>query len=155
VEVILRHRGMVNDFIGDGILAIFGAPVDDPDHAWHAVQTALGMQEGLARLNEKWAKEGRPPLAMGVAVNTGEAFVGNMGSARKKKYSVLGDTVNTVSRIEGLNRDLGTGILISSGTLAIVKDRVRVQDRGEVKLKGKTQAVAIWELLGTNGAPSS
>ena len=76
------------------------------------------------------------------------AFVGNMGSARKKKYSVLGDTVNTVSRIEGLNRELGTGILISASTLAMVKDGARVRDRGEVKVKGKAQPVAIYELEG-------
>ena len=148
VDVIMRHHGMVSDFIGDGILAIFGAPVEDPEHAWHAVQTALGMQRALERLNAKWAAEGRPPLAIGVAINTGEAFVGNMGSARKKKYSVLGDTVNTVSRIEGLNRELGTGILISAGTLAMVKERVQVRDRGEVKVKGKAQPVAIYELEG-------
>jgi adenylate cyclase len=150
VDVIMRHHGMVSDFIGDGILAIFGAPVEDPEHAWHAVQTALGMQRALERLNAKWAAEGRPPLAIGVAINTGEAFVGNMGSARKKKYSVLGDTVNTVSRIEGLNRELGTGILISAGTLAMVKERVQVRDRGEVKVKGKAQPVAIYELEGAS-----
>jgi len=148
VDAIMGHRGMVSDFIGDGILAIFGAPIDDPEHAWHAVEAALGMQAALRRLNRSWAATGRPTLAMGVAVNTGEAFVGNMGSARKKKYSVLGDTVNTVSRIEGLNRDLGTEILVSAGTLAAVKDRVRVRDRGEVMLKGKAQSVAIFEVEG-------
>jgi adenylate cyclase len=146
VDVIMGHRGMVSDFIGDGILAIFGAPIDDPDHAWHAVEAARGMQAALARLNDKWAAEGRPTLAMGVAINTGEAFVGNMGSTRKKKYSVLGDTVNTAARIEGLNRELGTGILVSAGTLAMVKDRVQVRDRGEVTVKGKARAVAIFEL---------
>jgi adenylate cyclase len=148
VDVIMGHRGMVSDFIGDGILAIFGAPLDDPEHAWHAVETALGMQAALGRLNEKWAAERRPTLAMGVAVNTGEAFAGNMGSARKKKYAVLGDTVNSAARMEGLNRDLGTDILISSGTLAAVKDRVIVRDRGEVKVKGKAHALAIFELVG-------
>jgi len=146
VDVIMSHRGMVSDFIGDGILAIFGAPLDDPDHAWHAVETALGMQAALARLNAQWLAAGRPPLAMGVAVNTGEVFAGTMGSPRKKKYSVLGDTVNSVARMEGLNRDLGTEILISAGTLAMVKDRVRVRDRGEVKVKGKALTLAIFEL---------
>jgi adenylate cyclase len=147
VDVIMEHRGMVNDFIGDGILALFGAPLDDPDHGGHAVAAALGMQAALRRLNATWAAAARPTLAMGVAVNTGEAFVGNMGSARKKKYSVLGDTVNTVARIEGRNRELGTEILISAGTLATVQGRVLVRDRGEVMLKGKAQPVAIFELL--------
>lgn len=147
VDVIMSRRGMVNDFIGDGILAIYGAPVDDPDHAWHAVQSAYGMQQALGRLNERWQKRGAVTLAMGVAVNTGQVFAGNMGSPRKKKYSVLGDTVNTVARMEGLNRDLGTGILISAETLARVSDRVIVRARGNVMVKGKSQPVELYELL--------
>ncbi len=147
VEVILAHRGMVSDFIGDGILAVYGAPLDDPEHAWHAVKTALDMQAALQRLNQKWQAEGRPPLAMGVAAHTGEVFAGNVGSPRKKKYAVLGDTVNTVARIEGLNRELGTAILISTATLAAVKGRVVVRDRGSVTVKGRTQPVELFELL--------
>jgi adenylate cyclase len=148
VDVILAHRGIVQDFIGDGILAVYGAPLDDADHAWHAVLTAHRMQHALQQLNGQWEALGHPPLAMGVAVHTGEAFAGNVGSPRKKKYAVIGDTVNTVSRIEGLNRDLSTSILISTATLAAVKDRVEVQDRGSVKMKGKAQPVAVFELLG-------
>jgi adenylate cyclase len=146
--VILAHRGIVQDFIGDGILAVYGAPLDDADHAWHAVLTAHRMQTALQQLNRQWEASGHPPLAMGVAVHTGEAFAGNVGSPRKKKYAVIGDTVNTVSRIEGLNRDLSTSILISAATLAAVKDRVEVQDRGSVKMKGKAQPVEVFELLG-------
>ncbi len=138
----------VNDFIGDGILAIYGAPGDDPDHAWHGVTTALGMQAALGRLNAQWQGEARGPLAMGVAVHTGEVFAGNLGSPRRKKYTVLGDTVNTVSRIEGLNRDLSTAILISGTTLAAVKDRVVVRDRGSVPVKGRAQPVELFELMG-------
>jgi len=149
VHVIMRHRGLVNDFIGDGILAIYAAPLDDPDHAWHAVQTALGMQEALVELNRTWAARGAPTLAMGVAINTGDVFAGNMGSPKRKKYSVLGDTVNTVARMEGMNRELGTEILISSSTLAAVKGRVSVAERGAVKVKGKAEPVELYELLGT------
>jgi len=148
VDVILAHRGIVQDFIGDGILAVYGAPLDDADHAWHAVLTAHRMQTALQQLNRQWEASGHPPLAMGVAVHTGEAFAGNVGSPRKKKYAVIGDTVNTVSRIEGLNRDLSTSILISAATLAAVKDRIEVQDRGSVKMKGKAQPVEVFELLG-------
>src|SRR5262249_32718908 len=147
VDVIMRHHGLVNDFIGDGILAIYSAPLDDPQHAWHAVQSALGMQEALTALNRTWAARGAPTLAMGVAINTGEAFAGNMGSPRKKKYSVLGDTVNTVARMEGLKRELGTEILISSATLAAVKGRVSVRERGAVTVKGKAEPVELYELL--------
>ena len=152
VDVIISHRGIVQDFIGDGILAVYGAPLDDPDHAWHAVATALDMQAELRRLNDRWQAAGRPPLAMGVAVHTGEAFAGNVGSPRRKKYAVMGDTVNTTSRIEGLNRELSTAILISGATLAAVKDRVVVQDRGSVTVKGRTQAVELFELLGIRTA---
>jgi adenylate cyclase len=146
IDVIMRHQGMVSDFVGDGILAVFGAPVDDPEHAWHAVQAALGMQAALRQLNARAAAQDRPPLAMGVAVNSGEVFAGNIGSARKLKYAVMGDTVNTVARIEALNRDLGTEILIGAATLAEVGERVRVHDRGEVTVKGRARAVAIFEL---------
>jgi adenylate cyclase len=148
VEVVMARHGMVNDFIGDGLLAVFSAPVDDPEHAWHAVSTALAMQEALVRLNRGWEARGAATLAMGVAVNTGEVFAGNMGSPKKKKYTVMGDPVNTVARMEGLNRDLGTSILISGPTLAAVKGRVTVRDRGSVTVKGKTQPVEIFELLG-------
>ena len=148
IDVTMRHRGFVSDFIGDGILAVFGAPLDDPEHAWHAVNTALGMQDALRRLNARWVAQNRPSLGMGVAVNTGDVFAGTMGSARKKKYAVMGDTVNTVARMESLNHEFGTEILISARTLAAVGDRVQVRDRGEVTVKGRVQAVTIFELEG-------
>jgi adenylate cyclase len=148
VDVIMAHRGIIQDFIGDGILAVYGAPLNDPDHAWHAVATALDMQAALRRLNERWQAEERPSLAMGVAVHTGEAFAGNVGSPRRKKYSVMGDTVNTTSRIEGLNRELSTAILITGATLAAVKERVLVKDRGAIPVKGRTQPVEVYELVG-------
>jgi adenylate cyclase len=150
IEVVMARRGMVNDFVGDGLLAVFGAPLDDPEHAWHAVSAALAMQEALARLNRTWQARGRVTLAIGVAVNTGDVFAGNLGGAQRKKYAVMGDPVNTVARMEGLNRDLGTSILISGATLAAVKGRVTARDRGRVTVKGKMQAVEIFELLGAN-----
>jgi adenylate cyclase len=148
VEVVTRRHGLVNDFIGDGLLAVFGAPVDDPEHAWRAVSAALAMQDALARLNARWQARGAVALAIGVAVNTGEVFAGNLGSAERKKYTVMGDPVNTVARMEGLNRELGTSILISGATLHAVKGRVTVRDRGSVTVRGKTQAVEIFELVG-------
>jgi adenylate cyclase len=148
VDVIMSHRGMVSDFIGDGILAVFGAPSHDAEHAWHATQAAVRMQAALTRLNAAWESAGRPPLSMGIAVNTGDVFAGNVGSPKKKKYGVMGDPVNTVSRMEGQNRELGTEILISAATLATVKDRVVVRERGAVTVKGKTQAVELFELVG-------
>ncbi len=148
VEVITARRGLVQDFIGDAILAVYGAPSDDPDHAWHAVRTALEMHAALARLNARWAGDGRLALAMGVAVHTGAVFAGTVGSPRRKKYTVLGDTVNVAARLEGLNRDLGTTILLSGATLEAVRERVTVRDRGAVTVKGRSQPVAVFELQG-------
>ena len=147
VDVILAHRGLVQDFIGDAIMAIYGAPLDDPEHCWHAARTAVGMHAALAALNHRWEAEGRGPLAMGIAVHTGPAFAGTLGAPRKKKYAVLGDTVNLTSRMEGLNRDLGTGILISGAVLAVLRDRMVVRDRGSVAVKGRSEPVEIHELL--------
>jgi adenylate cyclase len=147
VDVVLANGGMVNDFIGDGLLALFGAPARDAEHAWHAVLTALGMLEALERLNARWQAAGGATLAIGVAVNTGTVFAGNMGSPLRKKYTVMGDPVNTTARMEGLNAQLGTTILLSSATLAAVKDRVIVEDRGSVMMKGKAEAVEIFELM--------
>ena len=147
VDVILAHRGLVQDFIGDAIMAVYGAPLDDPEHCWHAARSAVGMHAALESLNRAWEADGRGPLAMGVAVHTGPVFAGTLGAPRKKKYAVLGDTVNLTSRMEGLNRDLGTGILISGAALAVLRDRVVVRDRGRVAVKGRREPVDSHELL--------
>ncbi|MBI2553325.1 MAG: adenylate/guanylate cyclase domain-containing protein [Candidatus Rokubacteria bacterium] len=147
VEIIMKAGGMVIDLIGDGILAVFGAPVDDPDHAWHAVGSAVEMENALDRLNDGWRRRGWESLQMGIAVHTGRVFAGSIGSGLKKKYAVVGDTVSTVSRIEGLNSELSTRILISGASLEVVRDRVVVKERGVVNVKGRTQEVPIFELL--------
>jgi adenylate cyclase len=147
VEAIMARDGTVQDFIGDGILAVYGAPLADPDHAWHAVDTARDMVRALDRLNARWQAEGRPTLALGVAINTGPVFAGNVGAARKKKYAVIGDTVNTVSRMEGLNKELGTTILVSAATAAAVRERVKLRERGSVTVKGRAQPVELFEVL--------
>jgi adenylate cyclase len=154
VDVILAHCGLVQDFIGDAIMAVYGSPLDDPQHCWHAVRTAVGMHAALEALNRRWEAEGRAPLAMGIAIHTGEVFAGTLGAPRKKKYAVLGDTVNLTSRIEGLNRDLGTGILVSGAVLAALKDRVVVRDRGSVAVKGRREPVEIFELLRLQEGPT-
>src|SRR5260370_3325419 len=152
VDVILAHRGLVQDFIGDAIMAIYGAPLDDPEHCWHAARTAVGMHAALAALNHRWEAEGRGPLALGIAVHTGPALAGTLGAPRKKKDAVLGDTVNLTSRMEGLNRDLRTGILISGAVLAVLRDRTVVRDRGSVAVEGRSEAGEVPELLGLEGA---
>jgi adenylate cyclase len=153
VGAIFAHRGTVDDFIGDGILAVFGAPLDDPDHAAQAVRAAVAMQAALARLNERWQAQGLPTLRMGVGVHTGVVFAGNVGSSRERvKYTVIGDAVNAAARLEGLNKDLGTTMLLTEETRALVGDLVETRDRGAVAVKGREEPLHVHELIGLRPA---
>jgi adenylate cyclase len=147
VEAVTRHRGIVNDFIGDAVMAIYGAPLDNPDHALDAVRTGLAMQAGLAALNAEWQARGLPTLKMGIGIHTGTVFAGNVGSPKRKKYTVVGDAVNVAARVEGVNKELRTTLLITGNTYAAVKDRVEARDCGEVNVKGRRQAVRVYEVL--------
>jgi adenylate cyclase len=146
-EAIFRRRGMINDFVGDAIMAVFGAPLTDPDHALHAVQSAVAMEQALSTLNQRWEMAGLPPLHMGIGIHSGEVFVGNVGGAVKLKYAVVGDPVNATARLESLNKDLGTQILITEETRTPLGDRVEAKDRGEFVVKGRTQPLRVYELL--------
>jgi adenylate cyclase len=146
-DVILAQRGMVQDFVGDGILAVFGAPSWDPDHTWHAAVTAVAMQAALAGLC--WEGDGESiRLDMGVSVHTGQVFAGTLGAPRKPKYAMVGDTVNTAARLEELNRTLGTSVVLSGEAVAVLKDRVSVRNRGWFPVRGRTHPVEVFELLG-------
>ena len=144
---IFKHRGMINDFVGDAVMAVFNAPVDDPEHAWNAVQSALDMNRALAELNARWKKSGEVELRMGIGIHTGRVFAGNVGGRDRMKYTVMGDPVNVASRVEGLNKDLSTTLLITEETLAAVADRVRVRDCGPVAVKGRVEKVRVFEVL--------
>jgi len=144
---IFKHRGMINDFVGDAVMAVFGAPAPDPEHAWHAVQSAIDMDRALTELNEKWKKAGLVELRMGVGIHTGRVFAGNIGGRERMKYTMIGDPVNVASRVEGLNKDLSTTLLVTEETLAAVGDRVRVRDCGPVAVKGRVEKVRVYEVL--------
>jgi len=144
---IFAHRGMINDFVGDAVMAVFGAPVADPEHAWHAVQSAVAMDEALAALNQRWGAAGLPRLRMGIGIHTGAVFAGNVGGRDRVKYTVVGDAVNVASRVEGLNKELDTAILLTEETLASIGHRVRVRDCGPVAVKGRVEKVRAFELL--------
>ena len=152
VEVILDHHGRIQDFVGDGILGVFGAPGLDPDHVWHAVLSALEMQVAIRRLSDRWEPEVGTSFALGVAVHTGEVFAGAVGSPRQMKYAVVGDPVNTVARLEEVNRNLGTEIVMSGDALAQVRARVEVQPRGVFVIRGRSHAVEVFEVLGIRHA---
>jgi adenylate cyclase len=153
IEVILGQQGRVQDFVGDGILGVFGAPGKDPDHAWHAALSALEMQVAIRQLGHRWEREVGTSFALGVAVHTGEVFAGAVGSPRQRKYAVVGDPVNTVARLEEVNRNLGTEIVMSGDALALVRERVDVHPRGSFAMRGRSRSVEVFELLGLQYAP--
>jgi adenylate cyclase len=147
-QVVRKNRGTLDKYIGDAIMAFWGAPVADVDHARHAVQTALEMQVELRKLDEPFKARGWPPLHIGVGINTGTMTVGDMGSPVRKSYTVMGDAVNLGSRLESITKQYGVGIIVSETTRALVKDIVyRELDR--VRVKGKDEPVGIFEPLGT------
>jgi adenylate cyclase len=155
VQVVFAHRGTVDKFVGDMVMALFGAPLDDEDHAEHAVEAALAMVRELEALNRVWAAQGRATLDIGIGVNSGDMVAGNIGSETIMSYTVIGDAVNLGARLESLNKEYGTRIIISEATRARLKGRYHVRPLGEVVVKGKSLAVAIFEVKShdTNPAP--
>ncbi len=149
--VVRRNRGTLDKYIGDAIMAFWGAPVADAQHARHAVLTAMDMQAALPALNQALAARGWPALKIGIGINTGEMTVGDMGSIVRKAYTVMGDAVNTASRLEGITKQYGVGIIVGEATRQAIRDIVfREVDR--VQVKGKEEPVAIYEPLGLEGA---
>ena len=146
-QVVQKNRGTLDKYIGDAIMAFWGAPMADPEHARHAMLTALEMQAELRKLDAPFATRGWPPLFIGVGINTGTMTVGDMGSKVRKSYTVMGDAVNLGSRLEGITKQYGVGILVGESTRAQVKDMLyREIDR--VRVKGKDEPVGIYEPLG-------
>jgi adenylate cyclase len=146
VDVLFEHRGTLDKFVGDMVMGLFGAPVDDADHAEHAVQAALAMTRALDELNQRWAAAGRPVLDIGIGISTGEMVAGNIGSNAIMSYTVIGDTVNLGARLESLNKDYATRIIISDATRAALKGQYHLRPLGEVVVKGKSQPVAVFEV---------
>jgi adenylate cyclase len=144
-EQVLRHRGMLDKFIGDSLMAVFGAPLPDSEHAGNACRAALDMRGALAALHARWRAAGRPCLEMRIGINTGPVVIGNMGTERRFDYTVMGDEVNVASRLEGANKELGTDILISAATVAAAGAVAR--PRGMISVKGRKQQIAVFELL--------
>jgi adenylate cyclase len=142
-----RHRGTLDKYIGDAIMAFWGAPVADPGHAGHAVRAALDMQRQCADLNARFRARGWPPLRIGVGINSGNVRVGDMGSRVRRAYTVMGDAVNVASRLEGRTKYYGVGILAGEGTRVAVPD-VAFREVDRIRVKGRDEAVAVYEPLG-------
>ena len=145
-----RHRGTLDKYIGDAVMAFWGAPVADRDHAKNAVLAALGMQSEAKKLNEKFKEKGWPTFKIGIGVNSGVMRVGDMGSRIRKAYTVMGDAVNLGSRLEGITKQYGADIIIGEGTKALISGfTCRELDR--VRVKGKDEPVAIYQPMGLDG----
>ena len=146
VKVLFEHQGTLDKFVGDMVMALFGAPLDDEEHAEHAVLTALAMVRALDVLNAEWAEFGIPTLDIGIGINTGEMVAGNIGSDTIMSYTVIGDAVNLGARLESLNKEYGTRIIISEATRSRLKGQYDIRPLGSVTVKGKSQSVAIYEV---------
>jgi len=143
VDILDRHGGIVNKFLGDGFLALFGAPIEAPDCAQHAVAAAREMLVAMEEVN----KASDWPLRIGIGIHFGEVVVGNIGSPRRKEYTVIGDTVNFASRLESLNKEFNSQLLISSAVCDALGDAARdAVSLGEVAVKGYDRPMAVWQL---------
>ena len=145
--IITKYNGVINKFIGDAVMAIFGEPIQDINHARNAVKCAYEMLKKVEYLREKWIFEGKPKIEIGVGINTGEVFIGNIGTETRMEYTVIGDTVNLASRIESYNKVYKTNLLVSSSTYAHIADIADVIKISEVQIRGKAKKMNIYEVL--------
>ncbi|MBK7829067.1 adenylate/guanylate cyclase domain-containing protein [Nannocystis sp.] len=150
-QVVQGHDGSVNKFLGDGLMALWGAPEARRDHAVHAVRAALDMQRVMREINEYREADGDPPLRIGIGVHTGEVAAGMLGSSSQSEYSVIGDAVNLASRIEGLTKQHGAAILVSEATWMLLGGGFVGERVGEVEVKGRRARVVIYTVTGRAG----
>lgn len=151
-EIIFRHNGIVDKFIGDGILAYWGAFTPQVNHAAEAAQAAVEMIDRVAELNKAWAAQGRQTIAIGIGVNTGCVIFGNIGKGKKIEFTVIGDAVNLAARLEGLNKEFGTSIIVSEFTHQRIAGMAHTRPLGGYRVKGKTVETTVFALEGW-GAP--
>ncbi|NES80255.1 MAG: GAF domain-containing protein [Moorea sp. SIO2B7] len=148
VEAIFTHKGTLDKYIGDAIMAVFGSPLTSEDHAWEAVQTALEMSTRLKEFNKKRQAENKEIIEIGIGINSDFVISGNIGSSRRMEFTAIGDGVNLSSRLEGTSKQYGCEIVISENTYNTCKDEIIVRELDRIRVKGKTQPVSIYELVG-------
>ena len=147
-EVIFHEWGTLDKYIGDAIMAFWGAPFPQPEHAERACLAGLEMLQALSKLQSRWEALGRPRLNVGIGINTGPMLVGNMGSSRRFNFTIMGDNVNLASRLEQLNKTFGTRLIVSETTYQAVQQKMVARELDLIRVKGKTKPVKIYELLG-------
>jgi adenylate cyclase len=148
VTIVMQEGGVVDKYIGDAIMAVFGAPVPKPEDAQNAVRAAVRMRVALVKLNERLKASGRPTLATGIGIHTGEVVAGNIGSEARMEYTVIGDAVNLASRLEGATKDLGVHVLISEDTHALLDSEFDTRPIRSITVKGRAQPVMTYEVVG-------
>jgi adenylate cyclase len=154
VESVMAHDGVVDKFIGDAIMAVFGAPVPHASDALNAVKAALEMRARLAKMNEGFRERGLPEIRTGIGLHTGEVIAGNMGHVERMEYTVIGDAVNLASRLEGMTKEFNTDVLLSEDLYLLVKDRVDAEPLRRIHVKGREQDVMVYGLKGLRAAES-
>jgi adenylate cyclase len=148
VETVFKHKGTLDKYIGDAIMAVYGSPLSLPDHEWMAVQTAIEMRARLAEFNAERVAQQKNAIKIGIGVNSDEVITGNIGSTKRVEFTAIGDGVNLGSRLEGTTKYYGTDIIISEYTYRPCADRIWARQLDYIKVKGKTKPVGIYELVG-------
>jgi adenylate cyclase len=152
-EALFEQGGMLDKFTGDGLVAVFGAPLAQPDHALRACRAALAMQARIEPSRARWARPDLPPVVVGIGINTGPMIIGNMGSEERFNYTVIGDEAHLGARLEAANKDFGTRILISDATWRIISDRLEARELDVMSFRGIDRPVGVFELLGDRPLP--
>jgi adenylate cyclase len=150
-ETVLANKGTLDKYIGDAVMAFWGAPIPIENHAYLACKTALIQQAIIKKMQQKWKEEGQPLIDVRIGINTGDMVVGNVGGTQRFDYTVMGDNVNLASRLEGANKAYGTHIMISDSTHELVKDQFMTRELDRLVVKGKTQPVQVFELVAEVG----
>ncbi|MCV3215955.1 GAF domain-containing protein [Plectonema radiosum NIES-515] len=154
VEAVFNHEGTLDKFIGDALMAVFGAPLTlVENHAWKAIQSALDMRERLGEFNQRRIIQAQPEIYIGIGISSGEVVSGNIGSQKRMDYTVIGDGVNLSSRLEGVTKEYGCDIILSEFTYELCSHRIWVRELDKIRVKGKHQAVNIYELIGDRSTP--
>ncbi len=154
VEAVFNHEGTLDKFIGDALMAVFGAPLTlIENHAWKAVQSALDMRKRLAEFNQRRIIQAQPEIKIGIGISSGEVVSGNIGSQKRMDYTVIGDGVNLSSRLEGVTKEYGCDIVLSEFTYELCSHHILVRELDRIRVKGKHQAVNIYELIGDRSTP--